>query len=71
MVLSLAKSKSWKIQHMDVRSVFLNGYINEEVYVAQPQGFEVSWKEYHVYKLKKALYQLKKATRASYTRIYG
>jgi hypothetical protein len=40
---------------MDVKSVFLNGYINKEVYVEQPLGFEDDKKYNHVYKLKKAL----------------
>ena len=71
MALSLAASKGWTVQHMDVKSAFLNGDINEEVYVAQPQGFEVSGREDHVYKLKKALYGLKQAPRAWYTRIDG
>ena len=44
---------------MDVKSAFLNGYINEEVYVKQPPGFEDDKKPNHVYKLKKALYGLK------------
>jgi hypothetical protein len=54
---------------MDVKSAFLNGYINEEVYVEQPPDFEDYKKPNHVYKLKKALYDLKKALRAWYERL--
>ena len=54
---------------MDVKSVFLNGYINEEVYVEQPPGFEDDKKPNHVYKLKKALCGLKQAPRAWYERL--
>ena len=41
---------------MDVKSAFLNGYINEEVYVEQPLGFKDDKKPDHVYKWKKALF---------------
>jgi hypothetical protein len=41
-----------------VKTTFLNGIIDEEVYIEQPQGFEVSGKESHVYRLKKALHGL-------------
>jgi hypothetical protein len=44
---------------MDVKTTFLNGIIEEEVYIEKPQGFEVSGKESHVCRLKKALYGLK------------
>ena len=54
---------------MDVKSAFLNGYINEEVYVEQPLGFEDDKKPDHVYKVKKALYDLKQAPRAWYERL--
>ena len=40
LVLSLAAHKGWNINHMDVKSAFLNGFLNEEVFVKQPQGFE-------------------------------
>jgi hypothetical protein len=51
---------------MDVQTTFLNGVIEEEVYVEQPQGFEVEDMKSHVCKLKKALYELKQAPRAWY-----
>ena len=44
---------------MDVKSEFLNGYIGEEVYVAQPLSFENYEFPNHVFKLKRALYGLK------------
>jgi hypothetical protein len=54
---------------MDVKTTFLNGTIEEEVYIEQPQGFEVHSRDTHVCKLKKALYGLKQAPRAWYARI--
>jgi hypothetical protein len=54
---------------MDVNSVFLNGKINELVYVEQPPGFEDSKKPNAVYKLSKALYGLKQAPHTWYERL--
>nr|GEU32548.1 copia protein [Tanacetum cinerariifolium] len=54
---------------MDVKSVFIYGFINKEVYVAQPPGFIEFEKPDHVYKLKKALYGLKQAPKAWYDRL--
>ena len=49
---------------MDVKSTFLNGVLKEEVYIEQPQDYELKGKEDKVLKLKKALYGLKQAPRA-------
>eukprot|EP01018_Ginkgo_biloba_P000332 Gb_04745 [translate_table: standard] len=68
-VLVLAAQHSWIIYQMDVKSTFLNGYVDEEIYVEQPQGFKIIGKENNVYKLKKALYGLKQAPQAWYSRI--
>ena len=54
---------------MDVKTVFLNGVVEEEVYVEQPLSFETHDKETHVCKLKKSLYGLKQAPMKWYDRI--
>ena len=54
---------------MDVKTIFLNGAIEEEVYIEHPKGFLIHGKESHVYRPKKALYGLKQAPRAWYARI--
>jgi hypothetical protein len=54
-----------------VKAAFLDGIIKEEVYIEKPWVFEVSGKESHVCRLKKALYRLKQALRAWYSKIDG
>ena len=54
---------------MDVKSTFLNGELEEEVYMEQPQGYEVPGQEDKIYRLKKELYGLKQALRAWYNHI--
>nr|GEW09083.1 copia protein [Tanacetum cinerariifolium] len=67
-LLAYVCALDFKLFQMDVKSAFLNGFISEEVYVAQPPGFIDFEKPDHVYKLKKALYGLKQAPKAWYDR---
>nr|CAE04585.2 OSJNBb0006N15.2 [Oryza sativa Japonica Group] len=69
LLLAFAASKGFKLYQMDVKSAFLNGFIQEEVYVKQPPGFENPDFPNHVFKLSKALYGLKQAPRAWYDRL--
>jgi hypothetical protein len=66
-LLAYACSKNIKVYQMYVKSSFLNGELEEEVYIEQPGGFQLSKNIDYVYKLKKALYGLKQAPRAWYS----
>ncbi|KAM2946602.1 hypothetical protein COP2_029388 [Malus domestica] len=68
-LIALAAKNKWKLFQLDVKSAFLNGVLEEEVYVDQPDGFIVQGEEYKVYRLHKALYGLKQAPRAWYGEI--
>ena len=61
--------KDFKLFQMDVKSVFLNGYIKEKMYVEQLLIFFYSHYPNHVFKLKKALYGLRQAPRVWYDRL--
>jgi hypothetical protein len=70
-IIFLASSMGWKLHQMDVKTTFLNGDIEEEIYIEQPYGFVIHEKESHVCRLKKAFYGLKQAPRTWYVRIDG
>ena len=69
LVIALAHNRDWSLYQLDVKSAFLNGTLEEEVFVKQPPGFEIKGKEDKVFRLHKALYGLKQAPRAWNKRI--
>ena len=72
-ILSLAATLDLEVEHMDVKTMFLHGDLNEEICMKQPEGFSVKGKKELVCKLKKSLYDLKQSPRMWYqslTHIY-
>lgn len=69
LLLAISAQKGWKVFHLDVKSAFLNGELQEEIYVEQPEGFIIQGEEDKVYLLKKALYGLKQSSRVWYSKI--
>ena len=59
----LAARLDWNIHHVDIKSAYLNGHLNKEIYMDQPKGFTIQGKEGKVCHLKKAIYGLKQAGR--------
>jgi hypothetical protein len=69
LLLAHAATQRWAVHHMDVKSAFLNGVLQEEVYVEQPPGFVLRGQENKVLHLVKALYGLRQAPRAWYAKL--
>ena len=63
-MLAIAAYHDYEIWQMDVKTAFLNGYLEEEVYMSQPEGFVSKGRENQVGKLKKSIYGLKQASRS-------
>lgn len=69
LVLDVAVTRSWPIQQLDVNNPFLQGTLNDEVYMDQPPGFADTDNPTHLCRLRKAIYGLKQAPRAWYTEL--
>ena len=63
-MLAIAAYHDYEIWQMDVKTAFLNGYLEEEVYMSQPEGFVSKGRENQVCKLKKSIYGLKQVSRS-------
>jgi len=61
LILVLAALENWHISSVDVKTAFLYGELDEELYVEQPEGFKIPGKEHLVLQLKCAIYRLKQA----------
>jgi hypothetical protein len=55
-ILSSAISKGWSLRQLDVQNAFLHGYLEEEIYMQQPPGYEDPTRPNYICKLNKALY---------------
>ena len=58
-LIAIDVQENWELHHLDVKTAFLNGEIEEDIYIAQLEGFSIKGKEGHILKLQKALYGLK------------
>ncbi|GMF42807.1 unnamed protein product [Phytophthora fragariaefolia] len=63
LLLALAAAMDWEVEQLDVKTAFLNAYLDEEIYMEQPVGYVQRGKEDHVCVLRKSLYGLKQAPR--------
>ena len=68
-IIIIAASKGWKLYQLDVKNAFLNGELEEEIYMEQPYGYVHTKYSNYVCKLKKALYGLKQGPRAWYAKL--
>lgn len=68
-ILSIALTNNWEIRQLDVNNAFLNSYLQEKVYMAQPRGLEIHHTPPLVCELHKALYGLRQAPRAWFIKL--
>ena len=63
MIMALVAHFDLELPQMDVKTAFLNGSLEEKVYMDQPEGFSIQVKEHMVFKLNKSMYGFKQASR--------
>lgn len=63
LLIALTAQEAWSLHHLNVKSAFLSGELEEDVYAKQPTGFVMKGDEHRVYKLHKALYGVQQAPR--------
>jgi hypothetical protein len=68
-ILAKVCVEDWDLKSMDVSTAFLNGELNQEIYMKQPEGFIVKGKEHCICRLRKALYGLKQGSRQWYKKL--
>lgn len=69
LLLFIVAQKGWQGFHMDIKTTFLNGFLQDGIYVEQPKGFSIKGKQDRVYLLKKAFYDVKQASIVWYNKI--
>ena len=67
-LLSIVAMHDFELEQLDVKTAFLHGELEEDIYMEQPEGFVIPGKEKLVCKLKKSLYELKQSPRQWYKR---
>ena len=70
LILAIVTQLDLELYQMDVKNAFLNGELDEEIYMSQPMGFEVKGQERKVCKLKRSIYGLKQSSRGWYFRFH-
>ena len=69
LILSIAVSRGWSLRQLDVQNAFLHGFLEEDIYMRQPPGYQDKNLPHYVCKLDKSLYGLKQTPRAWYSRL--
>ncbi len=64
LLFALAALENWHMTALDVKTAFLYGQLDEEIYMEQPEGYKVKGQEYKVLRLRRAIYRLKQASLA-------
>lgn len=70
-LLALATMHDWEVVQLDVKTAFLKGFLQEDIYMLQPHGYVVKGKEKDVCKLKRSIYGLKQSGKSWYERMGG
>jgi hypothetical protein len=70
LILAIVANLNLELYQMDIKTAFLNGKLNEEIYMDQPVGFIAKGQERKVCKLKRSIYGLKQSSRQWYLRFH-